>query len=84
MRLRTRPPLLTYLTYSTELSASLMVCLIIVFHTRHGWILVVAALFTLASHSLTSLLSVSMEARSPGWLGGGQGVQGRFDCPNQS
>ena len=47
---------------STGLSASLMVRLILVFLTRHRWILVVAALFTLVSHSLTSLLSVSMEA----------------------
>ena len=44
------------------LSASLMVRLILVFRTRHRWILVVAALFTLVSHSSTSLLSVSMEA----------------------
>ena len=46
----------------TGLSASLMVRLILVFLTRHRWILVVAAFFTLVSHSLTSLLSVSMEA----------------------
>ena len=47
---------------STGLSASLMVRLILVFLPRHRWILVVAALFTFVSHSLTSLLSVSMEA----------------------
>ena len=47
---------------STGLSASLMVRLILVFRTRHRWNLVVAALFTLVSHSLTCLLSVSMEA----------------------
>ena len=47
---------------STGLSASLMVRLILVFRTRHRWILVVAALLTLVSHSLTCLLSVSMEA----------------------
>ena len=60
---------------STGLSASLMVCLILVFRTRQQWILVVAALFTLASHSLTSMLSVSMEAGWPGWLGGGRGCR---------
>ena len=48
--------------HSTGLSALLMVRLILVFLTRHRWISVVAALFTLVSHSLTSLLSVSMEA----------------------
>ena len=47
---------------STGLSASLMMRLILVFLTKRRWILVVAALFTLAFHSLTSLLSVSMEA----------------------
>ena len=47
---------------STGLSAALLVRLILVFRTRHRWILVVAALFTLVSHSLTCLLSVSMEA----------------------
>ena len=46
---------------STGLSASLMVRLFLVFRTRHRWILVVAALFTLVSHSLACLLSVSME-----------------------
>ena len=58
--------------HSTGLSASLMLCLILVFRTRHRWILVVAALFTLASHAVTSLLSVSMEAGWPGWLEGGR------------
>ena len=47
---------------STGLSASLMVHLILVFLTRHQWILMVAALITLVSHALTSLLSVLMEA----------------------
>ena len=47
---------------SMGLSASLMVRLILVFRTRHRWILVVAALFTLVSHTLTCLSSVSMEA----------------------
>ena len=47
---------------STGLSASLTVRLILVFRTRHRWILVVAALFTFTFHSLTSLLSVFMEA----------------------
>ena len=57
---------------STGLSASLMVRLIVVFRTRHRWILVVAALFTLVSHSLTCLFSVYMEAGYPGWLVGGR------------
>ena len=57
---------------STGLSASLMVRLIPVFLTRQRWTLVVAALFTLVSHSLTSLLSASMEAGKLGWFGGGR------------
>ena len=47
---------------STWLSSSLMVRLLRFFWTRHPWILVVAALFTVVSHSLTCLLSVSMDA----------------------
>ena len=57
---------------STGLSGSLMVRLILVFLRRQRWILAVAALFTLVSHSLKSLLSVSMEAGKLGWLGGGR------------
>ena len=63
---------------STGLRASLMVRLIPVFLTRQRWILVVAALFTLVSHSLTSLLSVSMEAGRLEWFGGGRVCRDAF------
>ena len=55
-----------------------MVRLIPVFLTGQRWILVVSALFTLVSHSLTSLLSVSIEAGKFGLLGGGRVCRDAF------